>query len=63
MSYGLPPRPELPAEEMAALAAVAQELLKAPGAMDLVDNAPSWRFSGRWFNAGPYALRRPHRTH
>jgi hypothetical protein len=48
---------------MAALAAVAQELLKAPGAMDLVDNAPSWRFSGRWFNAGPYALRRPHRTH
>jgi hypothetical protein len=24
------------------------------------DTAPAWRFSGRWFNSGPYALRRPH---
>ena len=63
MSYGLTPRPELPAEEMAVLVAAAQELLKTPAAMDLVDHAPSWRFSGRWFNAGPYALRRPYRTH
>jgi hypothetical protein len=26
-----------------------------------IDSAPSWRFSGRWFNAGRYALRRPYR--
>jgi hypothetical protein len=24
------------------------------------DKPPAWRFSGRWFNVGPYALRRPH---
>lgn len=60
MTYGLPPRPELCAEEMAALVLAAQEMFKTPvDAGD--DQAPSWRFSGRWFNAGPYVLRRPHR--
>jgi hypothetical protein len=59
MSYGLAPRPDLPAEEMAALVAVAEELLRQRETPDL-DGPPAWRFSGRWFNAGPYALRRPH---
>lgn len=59
MSYGLAPRPELPAEELAAVIAAATELLRAPSA-DYEDGPPSWRFSGRWFNAGRFALRRPH---
>ncbi len=57
--YGLSPRPELPAEEMAALIAVAEELLKAQAAV-VDDQVSSWRFSGRWFNAGPFANRRPY---
>jgi hypothetical protein len=44
---------------MAALVAVAEELLKAERQRDR-DTPPSWRFSGRWFNAGPFTLRRPH---
>jgi len=59
MSYGLAPRPGLPPDEMAALIAAAEELLK-PGRARVKDKLPSWRFSGRWFNAGPFALRRPH---
>ncbi len=60
MSCGLPPRPELPPEEMAALIAAAEEILRAevPLVPDLV---PVWRFSGRWFNSGPFTNRRPHR--
>ncbi len=57
--YGLAPRPELPAEEMAALIAAAEELLKQQSSY-IADDLPAWRFSGRWFNAGPFALRRPH---
>ena len=60
MSYGLPPRPELPSEEMAAIIAAAEGILKAKESV-VVDQTPSWRFSGRWFNAGPYSLRRPNR--
>ncbi len=60
MSYGLTPRPELSPEELAVLVAVAEELLSqqrlAPVAVDPV---PNWRFSGRWFNAGHFANRRP----
>jgi hypothetical protein len=59
VNYGLAPRPSLPPEEMAALIAVAEDLLKAERRR-VVDKPPAWRFSGRWFNAGPYALRRPH---
>jgi hypothetical protein len=59
MNYGLPPRPQLPPDEMAALIAAAEELLKEERRR-VRDQPPSWRFSGRWFNAGPYALRRPH---
>jgi hypothetical protein len=44
---------------MAALIAAAEELLKTERRR-IKDKAPSWRFSGRWFNAGPYANRRPH---
>jgi hypothetical protein len=58
VSYGLAPRPELPQEELAALVAAAEEVLKAVSNV-VADNAPSWRFSGRWFNAGPYSMRRP----
>jgi hypothetical protein len=59
VNYGLAPRPGLPPEEMAAVIAVAEELLKSERQRDR-DSAPSWRFSGRWFNAGPFTLRRPH---
>lgn len=59
MSYGLAPRPSLAPDEMAALVAAAEELLKAPRAR-VKDAPPAWRFSGRWFNIGPFALRRPH---
>jgi hypothetical protein len=59
MNYGLAPRPALPSEEMAALIAAAEELLKQERRR-VKDKPPAWRFSGRWFNSGPYALRRPH---
>jgi hypothetical protein len=49
----------LPPDEMAALIAAAEELLKVPRPR-VKDKPPAWRFSGRWFNAGPFALRRPH---
>lgn len=62
MSHGLSPRPTLPEEELAALVAVAEELLRAPR-VRVTDTTPAWRFSGRWFAAGPYALRRPHALH
>lgn len=60
MSYGLTPRPELEADELAALIAVAQELLhQQRSAPVAVEPVPNWRFSGRWFNAGHFANRRP----
>jgi hypothetical protein len=59
MNYGLAPRPSLPPEEMAALIAAAEELLKAERRR-VKDKPLTWRFSGRWFNSGPYANRRPH---
>jgi hypothetical protein len=59
MSYGLAPRPGLPPDEMAALIAAAEELLTAEHRR-VLDKAPAWRFSGRWFNSGPFSLRRPH---
>jgi hypothetical protein len=59
MSYGLAPRPGLPPDEMAALIAAAEELLRAEGRR-VKDKAPAWRFSGRWFNNGPFTMRRPH---
>ncbi|MFY9783896.1 MAG: hypothetical protein WAK12_10250 [Acidimicrobiales bacterium] len=61
MSYGLAPRPTLPPEEMAALIAAAEVLLKDERRR-MKDKPPSWRFSGRWFNSGPYANRRPQRV-
>ncbi|HVA70024.1 MAG TPA: hypothetical protein VNF08_01715 [Acidimicrobiales bacterium] len=59
MNYGLAPRPGLAPDEMAAVVAVAEELLKSEG-QRVKDKPPTWRFSGRWFNAGPFTLRRPH---
>jgi hypothetical protein len=44
---------------MAALVAAAEVLLKEERRR-VKDKPPTWRFSGRWFNSGPYALRRPH---
>jgi len=61
VSYGLAPRPQLPPDEMAALVVAAQEVLKSQARV-VADAPPSWRFSGRWFNAGPYANRRPYRV-
>ena len=61
MNYGLTPRPELDVDELAALVAAAEEVLNvAP--TNVPDSVPSWRFSGRWFNSGPYAMRRPTRS-
>jgi hypothetical protein len=59
VSRGLAPRPELGPEETAALVAAVAELLGGKSAV-VVDQVPVWRFSGRWFNTGPYSLRRPH---
>jgi len=61
VSYGLPPRPQLSPDEMAALVVAAQEVLKTQSVI-VSEPLSSWRFSGRWFNAGPYALRRPYRV-
>ena len=58
MSYGLKPRPELPPDELAALAAAAEEILRSEKIV-VVDQVPNWRFSGRWFNAAPFSNRRP----
>jgi hypothetical protein len=45
---------------MAAVMAAVEEVMKAEPPISLpVDVVPSWRFSGRWFNSGPYAMRRP----
>jgi hypothetical protein len=59
VSYGLTPRPELPPDELAALVAAAEEVLRSEKADVVVDQAPIWRFSGRWFNASPISNRRP----
>ena len=60
MSNGLPRRPEVPAEELAAVTAIAQALLTATVAETVTERTPSWRFSGRWFGARhQYALRDP----
>ncbi|MGH3732323.1 MAG: hypothetical protein ACRDVC_02950 [Acidimicrobiales bacterium] len=59
MNYGLAPRPSLAPDEMAALVAATEVLLKEERRR-VKDKPPSWRFSGRWFNSGPYAMRRPH---
>jgi len=60
VSHGLSPRPELGPEETAALICAATELLRPRDVIE-VDEVPVWRFSGRWFNSGPFSLRRPDR--
>jgi hypothetical protein len=59
VNYGLTPRPELPPDELAALVAAAEEILRSEKVVAVVDQAPIWRFSGRWFNAAPFSNRRP----
>ncbi len=61
MSYGLTPRPTLPEEELAAVIAAAEVLLRQE-VRRVPDPTPAWRFSGRWFSAGPFHNRRPVRT-
>jgi hypothetical protein len=61
VSYGLAPRPELSSEEAAAVVAAVKEVMLAQVVVP-VDRAPAWRFSGRWFSAGPYVERRPVRA-
>ena len=60
MSYGLNPRPELDPDELAALVAVAEELVRSESRR-APDRTPAWRFSGRWFDADPVDARRPNR--
>jgi len=60
VTYGLAPRPQLAPDELAALISAAEEILKARQ-LQAPDVTPRWRFSGRWFNSGPYANRRPER--
>jgi hypothetical protein len=59
VSYGLTPRPQLSPDETAALVAAAEEVLVRETSVIVVDQVPNWRFSGRWFNASPFANRRP----
>jgi hypothetical protein len=61
VNYGLTPRPDLPPEEMAALVAAVEEMLREEKAVAASDQVPNWRFSGRWFNAAPFSNRRPRR--
>ncbi len=59
MNYGLTPRPLPPDDDVAAVVAVLSEVL-AKRTEKTADHTPPWRFSGRWFNNGPYtASRRP----
>jgi len=57
VNYGLPPRPQLAPDELAALVAAAEEVLLSE--QIVVDRVPNWRFSGRWFDAAPFSDRRP----
>jgi hypothetical protein len=59
VNYGLTPRPELAPDELAALVAAVEEVLISEKSVAAVDQAPNWRFSGRWFNDSPFANRRP----
>ena len=59
MNYGLTPRPELPPDELAALVAALEEVLREEKVVAVQDLVPIWRFSGRWFNAAPFSNRRP----
>lgn len=60
MSFGLRPRPEVPAEELAIITAAAQALLSPTAAEEIRDATPAYRFSGRWFGTGYLSsLRRP----
>gem|GEM_PF-158122 len=66
MSFALAPRPQLAPEEVAALVAVAREVLASREdavARAPVTAVPAWRFSGRWFDVAPFTNRRPHRRH
>jgi len=58
VSHGLTPRPTATPQEVAAVSA-AVTLLASSGAVPETERVPAWRFSGRWFNAGRYANRRP----
>jgi hypothetical protein len=57
--YGLTPRPVLDADELAALIAATEEILRSETPPSVVDQVSNWRFSGRWFNTGPFSNRRP----
>ena len=61
MSHGLRPRSSLGPEETAALVVATSVLLARGPLLEAPDLVPAWRFSGRWFNVGRFALRRPHR--
>ena len=61
MSHGLARRPEPDPEDLAAVVAAVLELSRTAPALE-ADRVPGWRFSGRWFNVGPYSGRRPGRA-
>ncbi len=62
MSHGLVPRPGPTPAEVAAVSAAFSVLAAARPAVE-GGRVPAWRFSGRWFNAGRYANRRPIVSH
>lgn len=62
MSHGLAPRPGPTPAEVAAVSAAVTLLSSARVARE-GERVPAWRFSGRWFNAGRYANRRPIVSH
>ncbi|MBU6233839.1 MAG: hypothetical protein KJS64_06290 [Acidobacteria bacterium] len=54
MSSGLPPRPEIPASEMAAVTVAVSALVSSGVTTDDKQVVtPPWRFSGRWFASSP----------
>ena len=59
MTYGLTPRPGVAPDELAAIVAGVQAIVGEVTPV-VVDEVPVWRFSGRWFNDGRFAHRRPH---
>ncbi|NNN00887.1 MAG: hypothetical protein HKL86_03535 [Acidimicrobiaceae bacterium] len=62
MNHDLPPRPQVDPAEVAVIVAVAVAMSSlSPNHVVENDETPAWRFSGRWFNRGPFSLRRPSR--
>ena len=59
VNYGLAPRPALAARGDGRPHRRGRGAAARPSGRRVKDTSPSWRFSGRWFNAGPFTLTPP----